>query len=170
MTWKNFIITLAALAVGVVVGLLLRGCGHEDVEPIVITDTIVKTDTTYIKEHTRTRYITKHDTLLVVQRDTLTDTIAVEIPIAHKEYRDTFATDSSSIELAVQFSGYDAKIDSVGLQYRFEVQPKVIHDKKGWGQFVGVGVGVGYGVGFGQQIQAAPEIGLHIVYGFGYHW
>jgi hypothetical protein len=43
--------------------------------------------------------------------------------------------------------------------------------KKGWGQFIGVGIGAGYGASVvGQTVYAAPEIGLHVTYGWGYHW
>ncbi|MBQ6763859.1 MAG: hypothetical protein IJP45_01590, partial [Paludibacteraceae bacterium] len=63
------------------------------------------------------------------------------------------------------------------LQYQFNIQPRTIVKKKGWGQFFGIGLGAGYGVSFvgnpygsGTVVNAAPEIGVHIVYGWGYHW
>ena len=90
------------------------------------------------------------------------------------EYRDTFQTDTSRIELGIRYEGYKAKIDGIDLQYRFESQPRIIEKKKGWGQFVGIGVGYGasfVGNGSGATIvHAAPEIGVHITYGWGYHW
>jgi len=167
---KSHIITAAvSLAIGLIAGLLLRGCGHDEPapEPIVLSDTITITDTFRIAGKTKIEYKTLWDTLVV--RDT--DTIAVTIPIEHKEYRDTFVTDSSRIELGVRFQGYKAKIDSIDLQYRFEVEPRTIVKKKGFGQFVGVGVGVGYGASVVEQrVYAAPQVGVTFVYGFGYHW
>ena len=156
------------LLAGIVLGFFLKGCKPSSpAEPIVIHDTISVTDTLHIAGHTKTLYVTKWDTIEV--RDT--DTIKIEIPIEHREYRDTFVTDSSRIELGVYFEGYKAKIDSIDLNYRFEVQPQVQVKKKGWGQFVGIGVGGGYGASIvGQTVYAAPQIGVSIVYGFGYHW
>lgn len=104
--------------------------------------------------------------------------VEVEVPIMAYEYRDTFQTDTSRIELGIRYEGYKAKIDGIDLNYRFETQPRIIEKKKkGWGQFIGIGIGVGYGASFvgnpsgvGTIVHAAPEIGVHITYGLGYHW
>lgn len=178
---SHIIVGCSALAVGLIAGLLLRGCSGkelpEDPEPIVLTDTIRVTDTLRIAEHTKPLYVIKWDTLYLenpaspdIVRDSLCDGY-VTIPITQSEYRDTFATDSTKAEIAVLFSGYNAKIDSIGLTYEATIQPKVYVKKKGWGQFVGIGVGAGYGASVvGSQVFAAPQIGVSIVYGFGYHW
>lgn len=134
-------------------------------EPIVIHDSI------YIsgqQAEAKTKYIyrTVHDTMIVTE----TDTIAVSIPIDHKQYTDTFLTDTSSIMLDIKYSGYMAKIDGIGLDYRFEVEPVTVTKKKGWGQFVGVGIGAGYGLGITANPHFEPYIGISVVYGFGYHW
>ncbi|MBO4691064.1 MAG: hypothetical protein J5621_09365 [Paludibacteraceae bacterium] len=183
--WCKYILTaIGGIAVGAIAMFCLNKCsGVEPAEPIIIHDSIDVHDTAYIAEHTEPLYVIRHDTMWIPapaspsQSDSTLcdgrvtkDSIAVDIPITAYEYKDTFATDTSSIALAVRYSGYNAKIDSVGLQYRFEVQPNVVHDKKGWGQFVGVGVGVGYGLGCQQPLRFEPYVGVHVVYGFGYHW
>lgn len=157
---------LAGAAVGLFAMWMMQRCGTHPIEPITIHDTICIHDTTRIAAKTRTIYVAKLDTLIV--RDT--DSIAVTLPLEHKEYRDTFSTDTSRIELAVAFSGYNAKIDSVGMNYHFEVEPRIIEKKKGWRFFVGPSVQVGYGVAFGSPIIAAPYVGVGIAVGWGYHW
>lgn len=181
-------ITLASACfiVGALIGAGLRGCTIKDPktpDPIILHDTIEVSNPTDIAEHTKPKYVIRRDTLWLPKPETpcdsadsvcdgrVTDSIPVDIPITCYEYRDTFKTDSSRIELGVQFSGYDARIDNVDLQYRFNIQPRTIVKKKGWGQFIGIGLGIGYGASVvGQTVYAAPEVGVHITYGWGYHW
>ena len=177
---------VACFIVGALIGAGLRGCAIKTPkapDPIIIRDTIEVDNPADIAAHTKPKYILKHDTLWLPRPEApcdsadsvcdgrVTDSIPVDIPITCYEYRDTFRTDSSRIELGVQFSGYDAKIDSVDLQYQFNIRPRTIVKKKGWGQFIGIGVGVGYGASVvGKQVYAGPEVGVHITYGWGYHW
>lgn len=171
----------------------------EDKQPIVMHDTIAVRDTLRIAQHTKPLCVIEWDTLYLekpanpdIARDSLCDGYVtgvlkettnsttkdttnkdadfVLVPITQSEYRDTFATDSTRAEVAVLFRGYNARIDSIGINYQATIQPRVERKKNGWGKFVGIGVGAGYGVAFGSPIIAAPEIGIHIVYGFGYHW
>ena len=171
---KSHIITAAvSLAIGLIAGLLLRGCGHTEPapEPIVLHDTLKVTDTLRIAG--KTRVITEYawDTLIVTEKDTLRDTIRVQLPMESKEYRDTFATDTSRIELGVHFSGYKAKIDSIDLQYRFEVEPRMYEKKRDWRWAVTPSIQVGYGASIvGQQVYAAPYVGVGVSVGFGYTW
>jgi hypothetical protein len=165
---------LLCLFIGLMIG---RGCsGVKPQEPIVHHDSIAVHDTLRLREHTKTIEVIRHDTIWLPKVDsaenahTTTDADYALVPITQSEYRDTFATDSTRAEVAVLFSGYNARIDSVGINYQATIQPRVERKKNGWGQFVGIGVGAGYGVSFGSPIVAAPEIGIHIVYGFGYHW
>ena len=161
---KAFYYILTALA-GIAVGILLMWLLRKPIstEPIVLHDTISVTDTLRIAGKTRTLYV--RDTLYVQRTDTQ---FIKTLIYAAKEYRDTFATDTSRIELAVAFSGYNAKIDSVGINYRFEIEPRVVEKKKGWRFFVGPSVQVGYGVAFGQPIIAAPYVGVGVSIGWGY--
>ena len=170
---------VACFVAGCIVGGSLRGCtakpDGELVPPTVVHDTVIITDTLRIKGKTKTLEV--HDTVWLVKPDSNgIDTIK---PLVNetKLYRDTFTTDSSFIALGVKYTGYEATIDNIDLQYRFSVQPRTIVKKKGWGQFIGVGIGVGYGASFvghpsgvGTIVHAAPEIGVHITYGWGYHW
>ncbi len=177
----------ACLIAGIVLGAGFRSCSSKPAEPAprpkVIHDTIEVQDSAWLAEHTKPKYVIRRDTLWLPKPEIhcdstdsvcdgrVTDSIPVDIPITNYEYRDTFTTDSSRIELGVRFSGWHAQIDGIDLNSQYTIQPRTIVKKKGWGQFIGVGIGVGYGASVvGQTVYAAPEIGLHITYGWGYHW
>ena len=182
----HIIFGAVCLVAGIVLGAGFRSCSSKPTEPAlrpeVIHDTVTVHDTLRIKKHTKPKEVLRHDTIWLpdatskTTSSTTKDTTSKDVdytlvPITQYEYRDTFKTDSSRIELSVEFSGYDARIDNVNLNYSFSVQPRTIVKKNGWGQFIGVGIGVGYGASVvGQTVYAAPEIGLHITYGWGYHW
>ena len=152
---------------GVIIGASFRSCSKQPKpEPIVLHDTISVTDTFRIAGKTKTVYVSLTDTMIV--RDT--DTIRVEIPIEHKEYRDTFETDSSRIELGVHYQGYKAKIDSIDLKSRYSIQPAVVEKKRGFAWCVMPSVQVGYGVAFGSPVVAAPYVGIGVSVGYGFYW
>lgn len=152
---------------GVIIGASFRGCSKpQPTEPIVLHDTLTIRDTLRIAGKTKTVYVSLTDTMIV--RDT--DTIRIEIPIEHKEYRDTFETDSSRIELGVHYQGYKAKIDSIDLKSRYTIQPSVVEKKRGFAWCVMPSVQVGYGVAFGSPVVAAPYVGIGVSVGWGYTW
>lgn len=167
---KHSVCVVCGLAVGALAMWLCQRCSHEPIEPIVIHDTICRTDTAYLAGKTKTLYVVRHDTIREWEYDTITHTEYAVVPIEQRLYKDTFATDTSSIALAVAFSGYKAQIDSVGLDYTFVVQPRTIREKKGFGWCVMPSVQVGYGVAFGNQVVATPYVGVGVSVGFGYTW
>lgn len=172
MALKSVAVVLAAVA-GIIIGAGFRSCTKQELRVVEIEkhDTITIRDTLRIREHTRLRTIVRVDTIFVQADSVKAEPIAVEIPITQSEYNDTIANDSSRAEIKVLFSGYNARIDEIGINYQTRTRTRVERKKNGWGQFVGIGVGVGYGASVvGQRIYAAPEIGLHITYGWGYHW
>lgn len=177
--WKKILITaVVCLGGGLLAGLLLRGCSKPSnpPEPIVIHDTITVNDTAYIWKHTKPKEIVKWDTCYLPAVDSghhsvdTNNMVEVQVPITAYEYRDTFNTDTSRIELGVHFSGYKAKIDSLDLNYTFIVNPVVQEKENGWGQFIGVGLSAGYGLGCKDPLRFEPFIGVTITYGWGYHW
>ena len=116
-------------------------------------------------------YTTSKTTSSTTKDTTSNDADFALVPIMQYEYRDTFVTDTSRIELGIRYEGYRAKIDGIDIKSQYTIQPRTIVKKKGWGQFIGIGIGVGYGASVvGQTVYAAPEIGLHVTYGWGYHW
>lgn len=142
-----------------------------DEEPKTIHDTVTIQDTVRIMEKTAVRSVTLYDTTVVFFRDTVRDTIRVQIPIEEKVYQDTIETDSATVRLGVYYHGYRAGIDRVDVQTDVRPATNTIVKKRGWGQFIGVGVGVGYGASVvGGRVVVGPEIGLHVTYGLGYRW
>lgn len=174
---RTYGIGAVCLLVGIVLGFFLKGCKPSSpAEPIVLTDTIRVHDTLRLREHTKTIEVVRYDTIWLPKVDsaqnahTTTDAEFALVPITQSEYRDTFATDSTRAEVAVLFSGYNARIDSIGINYRFEVEPRVERKKKGFGWCVMPSVQVGYGVALGSQVVAAPYIGVGVAIGWGYHF
>jgi len=171
VTCKHIIAFIVCIIAGILIGLLYKGCSNEPTqEPQPIHDTIVRVDSVIVPK-TRIKYVTKTDTAILIRTETKTDTIVIELPVEHKEYADSIVTDSARIAWNVQYSGYRAKIDTFALDYTIQPQAQVIEKKNGWGSFVGVGVGIGGGIGYVDgKIQPTPHAGIHIVYGWGYHW
>jgi len=192
LTKGHIAFAVACFVAGGIIGAGLKSCStpkQPKADPVVIHDTVEVSNPADIAAHSKPKYVIKRDTMWLPRpvspcdsTDSLcdgrvTDSIPVDIPIMAYEYRDTFQTDTSRIELGIRYEGYRAKIDGIDLNYRFETQPRIIEKKKGWGQFIGIGIGVGYGASFvgnssgvGTIVHAAPEIGVHITYGWGYHW
>lgn len=166
---KEMIEVAVCLLAGIVLGLWLRGCTSKPSEPALreIHDTITIHDTLRIKEHTKPREVVRIDTIFLRGEN---DTIAVEVPITQSVYRDTFETDSSCIELGIEFSGWHAQIDGIDLKSRFSIQPAVVEKKRGFAWCVMPSVQVGYGVALGSPVVAAPYVGIGVSVGWGYYW
>lgn len=158
---KNIVWAIVLLLVGVVSGWMLQRCseeiggwGHGRVErdTVTITDTIfvnrpIVKDSIIVK--TVTRFLRVADTTCMVFRDTIRDSILVEIPIEQKVYGDSNYT--------AWVSGYLPKLDSIQV-YRREtvIRPR----SKRWA----IGVQAGYGIttrGF------APYAGVGVTYRIG---
>lgn len=180
MNTNRVIVAVVCVVVGIITGAGFRSCAKQEPQVVEVEkhDTITIRDTLRIREHTKPREIVRVDTIWIKKttNSTTKDTTNSDVdfalvPITQSEYRDTIANDSSRAEIKVLFSGYNARIDEIGINYYTRTQTRVERRKNGWGQFVGIGIGVGYGASVvGQRIYAAPEIGLHITYGWGYHW
>lgn len=141
-------------------------------KPIIQHDTIIR-DSIQIQEKVRWKYRTKYDTTLLIFRDTVHDTVMIEIPIDHYQYRDTGSTDSTKYTLGIDYSGYKASLDSVWFNYSYTPQTIIKTKRNGWGQYIGVGVQVGVGPNINVRdgtFVTGPYVGIGVTYGFGYHW
>ena len=119
------------------------------------TDTVTVTDTVIIREpvvrdsvvvKTVTRFMRVADTLCVVFRDTVHDSILVEVPIMQRMYADT--------DYVAWVSGFEPKLDSIQV-FRRET---VIRTKS---RRCGIGVQAGYGIA---TDGLSPYIGLGLSY------
>lgn len=180
------------LVAGIVLGAGFRSCSSKPAEPVpaepvVKHDTVIIHDTAYIAAKTKPVKQLPPDTIKtpvpngvpnVVSNSATSgtnnassDSIIVQVPMTAYEFRDTITTDTSRIELGIQFSGYKAKIDGIDLKSQYTVQPRTIEKKKGWGWSVHIGPYAGYGVTvIDNRIYAAPSAGLNVSVGWGYHW
>ena len=173
LTSRHIPLLAATMVAGLLVGAGLQNCRgtqQKPSEPEVVHDTIAIREEV-IREKTVVRSVTEYDTAIVFLHDTIRDTIVIQIPIEQKEYRDTVSADSMRVRLHILFHGYHAGIDHVGLSYDARPIIRTEVRKKGWGQFVGIGIGAGYGACVQSGIvYAGPQVGLNVVYGFGYHF
>lgn len=182
------------LLAGIVLGFFLKGCVPEQPtapEPIVINDTIKQTDTIRLRAKTKTIEVIRYDTIWMrvdsaenahtttdsnhfVDTTKMVDSTNADfalVPITQSEYRDTFLTDTSRVEVGVLFSGYNARIDSIGINYQLTQEPRVERKKSGFGWCVMPSIQVGYGLGLnGNIVTASPYVGVGVSIGWGYHW
>ena len=191
MNNTHYISLALGLLIGLLIGYHLRGCVAEQPtapEPIVIHDTIKQTDTLRLRAKTKTIEVIRYDTIWMREDsaenahtttdsnhygDTteMVDSIAIPIPITQSEYRDTFLTDTSRAEVGVLFSGYNARIDSIGINYQLTQEPRVERKKSGFGWCVMPSIQVGYGLRLnGNIVTASPYVGIGVSIGWGYHW
>ena len=130
---------------------------------IIITDTISKVvfDTVYIKEY-KTVKLPTTDTLY---RDSVRiDSVFVQVPISLYKLDTVFQTDTTRLDLFIQNSGFDVKLDS--LYYRLQYTPtpiKLPKKRHRFGFFVGPVVGVGYDWITGKTL---PSVGIGVGIGW----
>lgn len=193
LNWSHIGIGIVCFLAGIALGYIIRGCVPEQPtapEPIVIHDTIKQTDTLRIVQHTKTIEVIRYDTIWMredsaenahtttdsnhcVDTTEMVDTNAdfALVPITQSEYRDTFLTDTSRVEVGVLFSGYNARIDSIGINYQLTQNNRVARKKSGFGWCVMPSIQVGYGLGLnGNIVTTSPYIGIGVSIGWGYHW
>ena len=125
-----------------------------ETKTITVTDTLTQVmyDTIFIN-HFETVKLPVVDTIVI---DSLRiDSVFVEIPISIYKFDTTFTTDTTSLNIHIQNSGYEVTLDT--LYYRLEYTPTKIK-KTHW--FIGPSLGLGYDFTTGKLI---PTIGI----GFG---
>ena len=121
---------------------------EKQLQPVIITDTLTQVvyDTVFF-DHFETVKLPVVDTIICYIADTVTrvDSVFVEVPISIYKLDTIFSTDTTSLNIRIQNSGYDIKFDS--LSYKFEYTPT--HHKTNFFKEhfkFGLGVSSGYGV------------------------
>ena len=130
---------------------------------IVITDTISKVvfDTIYLKEY-KTVKLQLTDTLYI--DSVRIDSVFVEIPISVYKLDTTFTTDTTNLNIRIQNSGYDVKLDTLYYRLEYQPTPPVIKKKRHrFGFFVGPAVGISYDWTTGKTL---PSVGVGIGIGW----
>ena len=177
MTAKEFFKTeiwkyLIPLAAGFIIGILINipACNKPEtkIEYIPVHDTLKFTHDSIIYK-TKIVYKTKLDTFYVNENN---DTIQTpDIPIEHKEYRDTIKTDSTQARVMIKYHGFAADVDTVSFIYDyFNKKETIVLPPKKIGLTWTVGVGVGFGGHAninGGTFGYGPEVGVYGVIGIG---
>ena len=134
-------------------------------EPVILTDTIVNVewDTVYLERY-KTVKLPITDTLVYYIADTVTrvDSIFVDIPISKFQLDTTFTTDTTCLNIRIQNSGYNVKLDT--LSYLFEYTPT--HQKTNFFKEhfkFGLGVSTGFGV-FSKKPDIFVGVGVYYTF------
>ena len=165
---------LLAVVVVLIFCIVHNEISSKNIEPQIITihDTTVITKE-QIKEKEKIKRVVEYDTFLIVEKDTVRDTVYVSLPIEYKQYRDTFTTDTSRTILDIKYSGYKSSLDGVYVQSSFTQKERIKVKTSGFGQYLGIGLQVGYGATINtidKTFIPGPYIGVGISYGWCYKW
>ena len=131
-------------------------------EPVILTDTIVNVewDTVYLERY-KTVKLPITDTLVYYIADTVTrvDSIFVDIPISKYQLDTTFTTDTTCLNIRIQTSGFDVKLDT--LSYSFTYRPTKTKTNYFREHFkFGAGVSTGFGI-FSKQPDVLLGVGFY---------
>ena len=114
---------------------------------IIVSDTITKVvyDTIYF-DHFVTKKLQLTDTIVI--DSVKIDSVFVEIPISVYKLDTVFQTDTTRLNLFIQNSGYDVKLDSIYYRLEYRQVPPVVPKKNYFRDHFRFGVGVSAGYGF----------------------
>ena len=133
---------------------------QEKPETVYLTDTITKVvyDTLFI-DHFETVKLRTTDTLTIINDSIRVDSVFVEVPISVYRFDSTFTTDTTSLDIHIQNSGYSVTLDT--LSYSFTYKPT--HQKTNFFKEhfkFGVGIGTGFGV-FSKKPDVFMGVGIY---------
>ena len=131
---------------------------------IIVSDTLTNIvyDTVYL-EHYKTVKLPITDTLYI--DSVKIDSVFVEIPISVYKLDTTFCTDSTNLNIHIQNSGFDVKLDSLYYRLEYKPVPPVVPKKNYFRDHFRFGVGVSAGYGFFTK-QPDIFVGLGFYYVF----
>ena len=131
---------------------------------IIITDTITNViyDTVFI-DHYKTVKLPTTDTLYI--DSVKIDSIFVEVPISVYQLDTVFKTDTTNLNIRIQNSGYDVKLDTLYYRLEYRQAPPVVPKKNYFRDHFRFGIGVSAGYGFFSK-QPDIFVGLGFYYVF----
>ena len=114
---------------------------------IIVSDTITNIiyDTVFI-DHFVTKKLQLTDTIVI--DSVKIDSVFVEVPISVYKLDTTFCTDSTRLNLFIQNSGYDVKLDSLYYKLEYRQVPIKLPKKNYFREHFRFGIGVSAGYGF----------------------
>ena len=131
---------------------------QEKPETVYLTDTITQVmyDTIFI-DHFETVKLQVVDTIVV---DSLRiDSVFVELPISVYKFDSTFTTDTTSLNIRIQNSGYAVTLDTIFYNFKYTPRPPKTNFFKEHFKF-GAGVSTGFGV-FSKKPDIFVGVGLY---------
>ena len=157
-TVKSFVILVLVLLV-VFLSVKSMKCyqkSQEKPETVYLTDTLTQVmyDTIFI-DHFEIVKLPVTDTLILINDSLRIDSVFVEVPISVYKFDTCLTTDTTSLNIRIQNSGFNVTLDS--LSYYFEYTPR-LQKKIHW--FIGPSLGIGYDFTSGKLI---PTIGIGLI-------
>ena len=132
-------------------------------QPVIITDTLTQVmyDTIFI-DHFETVKLPVTDTLILINDSIRIDSVFVEVPISIYKFDTTFLTDTTSLNIRIQNSGYAVTLDTLSYNFKYTPRPPKTNFFKENFKF-GLGAGAGYGC-FSKQIDIFVGVGLYYTF------
>ena len=136
---------------------------QEKPETVYLTDTITQVmyDTIFI-DHFETVKLPVVDTVTIINDSIRVDSVFVVFPISKYSVDTTFTTDTTSLNIRIQNSGYDVKLDSLSYNFKYTPRPPKTNFFKEHFKF-GAGVSTGYGC-FSKQPDIFVGVGLYYTF------
>ena len=166
-TVKTFVIIILVLLV-VLLSVTSMKCYQEarkQPKTIYLTDTITNVlyDTIFI-DHFEKVKLPITDTTVYYLTDTVTrvDSIEVEVPISIYKFDTTFLTDTTSLNIRIQNSGYAVTLDTLSYNFKYTPRPPKTNFFKEHFKF-GAGVSTGFGV-FSKKPDIFVGVGLYYIF------
>ena len=132
-------------------------------QPVILTDTIVNVvyDTLFI-DHFETVKLPVVDTVTIINDSIRIDSVFVVFPISKYQLDTTFTTDTTSLNIRIQNSGYDVKLDSLSYNFKYTPRPPKTNFFKDHFRF-GAGISTGFGV-FSKKPDIFVGVGLYYTF------
>lgn len=136
---------------------------QEKPETVYLTDTITQVmyDTIFI-DHFETVKLPVVDTVTIINDSIRIDSVFVVLPISKYSVDTTFTTDTTSLNIRIQNSGYNVKLDSLSYSFTYRQTHQKSNFFKEHFKF-GLGAGAGLGV-FSKKPDIFVGVGLQYIF------
>ena len=135
---------------------------QEKPETVYLTDTLTQVmyDTIFIDHFEKVKLPVVVDTIVI---DSLRiDSVFVEVPISVYRFDSTFTTDTTSLNIRIQNSGYAVTLDTLSYNFKYTPRPPKTNFFKEHFKF-GAGVSTGFGV-FSKKPDIFVGVGLQYIF------
>lgn len=136
---------------------------EKQAQPVIITDTLTNVvyDTVFI-DHFETVKLPVVDTLILINDSIRVDSVFVEVPISIYKLDTIFSTDTTSLNIRIQNSGYAVTLDSLSYRLEYTPRPPKTNFFKDHFRF-GAGVSTGFGV-FSKKPDVFLGVGVYYIF------